>query len=454
MQRTTVISPNTGQPYGSWQPDSADKIESALVRLDRNRSCLASDIASRCDVLQGVHDALKAGRAEIERLTVEEVGKKPEEAAAEFDYALSFLEYCQTQAQHHVFVWEPSAGKKIREVTPGVALLITPYNDPVAGIIRKIAPAIAAGAPVLVKPAPLGMLTAKFIEKTLDRAGLSDFTGLVALDDPNAIGELIADPRVGVVSFTGSTRIGGLVSLVAAQNYKRAVLELGGNVPFVVLPGANMEKAINDLVARKARAAGQACSSVNRAYVHRSILVKFRDVLAARVDALSSGPSTSGADVGPVRTRQLAGQLESWTSQAVNDGAKRLAGPGKAAAEGTPIVFPFTLLETGQSSLFDHHETFGPLLPITGFDSFDDLLVRLSRERHALVAYFYGPDPEALLPRLEKLRFGSIGINSTAIQGPDVPTGGFGEAGVGREGGSWGLREFLTTVNIRMGAPA
>ena len=454
MERTEVIAPNTGLPFGRWQPDAPEVIENSLATLDANRRSLGDRMERRCDVLAATVEALTSARAGIEHLIVDEVGKKPSEAAAEFDYALSFLAYCRGLAKSYAFVSEPSPGCLVREVAPGVALLVTPYNDPVAGIARKIAPAIAAGAPVLIKPASLGMLTAAAMRQAIERAGLSDFIRFAALDDPSATEGLISDGRIGVVSFTGSTRVGGIVALAAARSNKRAVLELGGNAPFVVLPGANMEKAITDLLARKSRAAGQACSSVNRVFVHGSIFASFREALSARVADLTIGPSTSGADLGPVRTRQLAGQLQSWTAEARHGGARLLAGSGRAASDGEPHLFPFTLLETEARSLFDHQETFGPLLPIARFEDFDELLLRLGQERHALVAYFYGPDATALLPKLEGLRFGSIGINSTAIQGPDVPTGGFAEAGVGREGGSWGLREFLTTINVRMGATA
>ena len=169
-----------------------------------------------------------------------------------------------------------------------------------------------------------------------------------------------------------------------------------------------------------------------------------------RVAPLKLGPSDGGVDLGPVRTRDAANILVDLVSAAQSDGEVLLSAMPDRIGEDEPFLFPCTVVESDERSLFDERETFGPLLSIRPFQDADKLLSHLARERHALVSYFYTANPATLLPRLSDLRFGSVGVNSTAIQGPDVPTGGFWEAGHGREGGIWGVREYLTTINHKI----
>ncbi len=450
MDCTTIFSPNTGRTYGRWRPDSPKTVAEHLAVLDQSRRELEGDVQRRVAVLDALIDAMETVRSELAQLTVDEVGKKPAEAADEIDYAISFLSYCRKLAREYRFTTAVD-GRTIREVAPGVALLITPFNDPLAGITRKIGPAIAAGASVLVKPAPLGMLCAQAMNAAFQSTSAASFVRFACLEDPSVTETLIMDPRVGVVSFTGSTRVGSIVAVAAAQNHKRAVLELGSNAPFVILADADLDRALDDLMARKLRAAGQACSSVNRVYVDRRVYLTFREMLIERVKRLTLGPSTTAVDLGPLRTAAAMQQLECWSVEAVSMGERLVAGSAKGAAEGEPFLFPMSVIEADSASLFDRIETFGPILSLRAFDQVDALLAVLEAERHALVAYFYTGCPEVLEPKLKNLRFGSIGLNTTAIQGADMPTGGFGEAGVGREGGPWGLREFLATINQRGG---
>ena len=237
-----------------------------------------------------------------------------------------------------------------------------------------------------------------------------------------------------------------------AAGGKKAVTELGGNCPFAVFSDADVDRAVRDLLDRKLKAAGQACSSVNRVFVEEGIYPVFRERLLECVETVKAGPSDLGVDLGPVRTREAADALADVVSRVREDGERLLTPAPHKVGDDSPFVFPLTVVESNDNSYFDRYETFGPLLSIRPFSRREVLLARLSRERHALAAYFYTGAPDALRPLLGGIRFGSIGINSTAIQGADVPTGGFRDAGIGREGGIWGMREFLTTVNCRLGA--
>ncbi len=447
-----VVSPNDGRVFAHWRPDASAEAERQLQRLAAGRRALVGDHQLRRQILEGCIEGLQSARSELAALVVREVGKKPGEADAEIDYAISFLDHCRVLLDGVEFEQTIEPGRQVTDVGLGGAFLICPFNDPVAGLTRKIAPAIAAGCPVIVKPSSLAMLCARAMFSAFRQAGVGNEIQLLATGDPELAGRVLRHDEIDIVSFTGSTAVGRELAAACAASGKKAVMELGGNCPFAVFSDADVDRAVADLLERKLKAAGQACSSVNRVFVEEGIYPVFRQRLMERVEAVTAGPSDGGVDLGPVRTREAADAFVDVVFRVREDGERLLTPEPHKVGNDSPFVFPLTVVESGGNSFFDRYETFGPLLSIRPFSRRGDLLERLSRERHALAAYFYTGTPEALRPHLGELRFGSIGINSTAIQGADVPTGGFRDAGLGREGGVWGLREYLTTVNYRLGA--
>ncbi|MGI9415862.1 MAG: aldehyde dehydrogenase family protein [Hyphomicrobiales bacterium] len=445
-----VVSPNNGRVFDHWQPIGAPDVATQLERLTHARSELNDDIGLRKSLLDQCIAGLEQARPKLIDLVVGEVAKKPEEADGEIDYAISFLAHCRDLLEELSFERRLENGHIIKDVGLAGALLICPFNDPIAGLTRKIAPAIAAGCPVILKPSSLSILCALEMFDTFQAHGVRNHIQLLATGDPALVLMVLEHVDIGIVSFTGSTEVGRGLAVKCATAGKKSVMELGGNCPFAVLGDADLDLAIDDLIIRKLKAAGQACSSVNRVFVAESIYRPFKDRLLDRIAPLKSGPSNGAVDLGPVRTRRAANTLVDLVSDARSHGENLLSPAPSPVEEDEPFLFPFTVVESEDESLFDDQETFGPLLSIRPFSNEERLLSRLARERHALVSYFYTADPKALLPKLSQLRFGSIGINSTAIQGPDVPTGGFWEAGHGREGGSWGLSEYLTTVNHKI----
>ena len=446
-----ILAPNTGRVFHHWTPAPGAEVARAVAIVDRGLDGLEA-VERRREILAGCAEALASRRAMLADLVVREVGKKPEEALGEVDYAASFLKAAHAALDDLVLERRPAPGRLIREVPYRAALLIAPFNDPLAGLTRKIGPALAAGATALVKPSRLGILCAQALIASFHEAGARDFVQLIAPEDNATVQALIRDHRIGAVSFTGSTGTGRKLAAVAAEEGKRAVLELGGNCPFVVCEDAQLDRALEDLMVRKLKAAGQACSSVNRVFVAAPRYAEFRERLLERAARIEPGPSDgAGVELGPLRTREATRILGDAVDRAVRGGARLLSRrrPGPAPPE-APFLFPLTVVECGDRSLFDTFESFGPVLSIRPFDALETLLRRMETERHALAAYFHTADPEALLPRLRRLRFGSLGLNTTAIQGPDVPTGGFRDAGIGREGGIWGVREFLAPVNHRV----
>lgn len=426
-----VISPNTGTTIGQWTADSAARIGAVLDGLPRGLADLGLPDQRRA-VLSAAITAIAQARAPLAAIIVAEVGKTPSEAADEVDYAISFLRHALTQVPDGM----PDAGeRRLRVVPAGPVLAITPYNDPLAGIVRKIAPAIAAGCPVVVKPSALGHLTARALFDALAGAGVPDVIAMVNTPDRAVLGRLIADPRFRVLSFTGSTPTG--MAIAAQAGLKRLVLELGGNNPFLVLDGADIDRAATDAVARKTRAAGQACSAQNRIYVVAPLYRAFRNALLDRLSAVTFGASDGGVAMGPVRAARDLDRLAA------------LAAGGQAFGTCTaPAPCAFGPVVLNDDTSLRHAEAFGPLVSLCPVPDRAAALALAAHEEQALVCYLYGDvRPADLAP----LRFGSQGINSTRIQGAEVPTGGFGTAGIGREGGDWGLREFQTTINERWG---
>jgi succinate-semialdehyde dehydrogenase/glutarate-semialdehyde dehydrogenase len=428
-----VISPNTGLSIGQWHPDSPAQIDAALENLGRASEAIAIP-ADRMVLLQSIAVELNRQRPNLAAIITAEVGKTPSEALDEVDYAISFLTHAAASIQPAEEATS-SSDRRLRIVPAGPALVITPYNDPLAGIVRKIAPAIAAGCPVIVKPSALGQLTAEALFVAIAAVNRTDVACLVNNPDRDVVHKLIADPRFRLLSFTGSTATGRVITAVAGL--KRLVLELGGNNPFLVLEGADLDCAAADAVARKTRAAGQACSAPNRIYVVASLFSAFRDRFLDHLSAVTYGASDAGVNMGPVRSARDIHRLTMLAAGAPRFGLK---------SGSSPFAFAPTVL--ADDTPLRHVEAFGPLVSLCPAPSRQAALSLAQTEDQALVCYIYGDVNPA---ELAALRFGSLGINSTKIQGAEVPTGGFGSAGIGREGGLWGLREYLTTINEKWG---
>lgn len=445
--RHPLVSPNEGKAVDDWPIASDAEIASALQRVAAAARVLSFDHAMRRQKLQAIEAGLSAARDDFVQLIVKEVGKTPSEANSEVDYALTFLRTSLDLLSSFEFETELSTQRRITQVPYGPTVLITPFNDPLAGIVRKLAPAIAAGAPVLIKPSPKGCATALRLARVIRESDAEDVAIVLAIVAPAAIGALIRDDSVAMVSFTGSSQVGLEVAVAAARSGKHCVTELGGNNPFFIFADANIDMALADFFSRKLRAAGQACSSVNRLYVEWPIREAVIDRIRARLKTVRLGRSDSEPDLAPVISVEAVERLAGLARKAVAEGGVPLSS-GRNPADGQgAFLFPLTIVETPAPGILDREEAFGPLVSISAFDDAEALVDRLSRERHMLAAYGYTSEAAPVSALLRRLPVGSIGINTTGIQGADFPTGGFGRSGRGREGGVWGFREFLTTCN-------
>jgi succinate-semialdehyde dehydrogenase/glutarate-semialdehyde dehydrogenase len=448
--RTACYSPNDGRLLDEVETIEPSALEAAVLEAKRAYFALSSDADMRRQLLTSFRDRLLHDKDALAALVVDEVGKTPAEASGEVDYAAAFVDQALHAMDQGVLDADRIRGHIIRKVGVGPALLIAPYNDPLAGITRKVAPAIAAGCPVLVKPSRLGLLSARAVMAHLEAIAPRGAATLVNIADTEAVQRLIGHDEIAIVSFTGSTETGRKVAAAAGAGLTKAVLELGGNNAFLVDRDADPEKSADDLIGRKIKAAGQACSSVNRAYVHADVSDRFLERLEARTVGLRTGPSTSDVDYGPLRTEGLREHLSGLHKELCRlDGARSVMA-GANSESGDAIAFPVTWVQLpeGAENPLDQAETFGPLMTVTVVGETEKALAHIARGRQNLVFYYYGGDAALVRRYFATARHGSIGLNTTAIQGPDIATGGFGEAGFGREGGRYGVAEFLTTLNV------
>ena len=448
------ISPNTGRLLSSWHSPDDTEVSRCIDRLDKGGKALVHDFALRTDVLERFQAALARAHDELVALTVAECGKTPTEAAAELVYAGSFIDTAHDLLASHPFSSQLDAHRTVIEVPRGHGLLVAPYNDPVAGLTRKIAPCLAAGACAIVKPSGLGVLCALALGRAMKEEGLDDFIAILSISEHERIARLLAHDAVGTVSFTGSTEVGLELAMRAATNAKGFVGELGGTNPFVILSDADINRAVTDLVARKLRAAGQACSAQNIVYAERAIYEEVVARVAAAFESVQHGAADApDVSMGPVRTASAVNNLAQAADRLVQEGGQLICGGVTRYSGDGPFLVAPTALRTEAAGLLAEEELFGPVLGIAPFDDRQILRNILARNRQALALYVYGENMAAIDSLLHGLRYGSIGVNTTAIQGAQVPTGGFRRAGIGREGGHWGLSEFLTTINIRTERP-
>ncbi len=448
--RTACYSPNDGKLLNEVEAIEPSALDAAVQQAKSAYYAFGRDIGLRRQLLSDFRDQLLSDKDALATLVVDEVGKTLGEAVGEVDYAAAFIDHALEVMDQGLLDPDRIRGHVIQKVGAGPALLIAPYNDPLAGITRKVAPALAAGCPVLVKPSGLGLLSARAVMAHLEANAPPGVAALINIADTEVLQRLIGHDDVAIVSFTGSTETGRKVGAAAGAGLTKTVLELGGNNAFLVDRNADPEKAADDLIGRKIKAAGQACSSVNRAYVHVDIADRFLERLEARTRPLRTGPSTSNVDYGPIRTQKHREHLSALQTRLLAiEGACSVTADQPRTTD-QAITFPMTWvrLPEGAENPLDQAETFGPLMTVTVFGKTERILAHVARGRQNLVFYYYGGDTTLVRQYFASARHGSLGLNTTAIQGPDIATGGFGEAGFGREGGSYGVAEFLTTLNV------
>jgi succinate-semialdehyde dehydrogenase/glutarate-semialdehyde dehydrogenase len=334
----------------------------------------------------------------------------------------------------------------------GVSAAITPWNFPAAMITRKCAPALAAGCPVVIKPASQTPFTALALAKLADRAGIPAGVFNILTGSARDIGgELTSNAKVRKLSFTGSTEIGKLLMAQCAENVKKVSMELGGNAPFIVFADADLDAAVEGAMASKYRNTGQTCVCANRILVQDEIYDKFANRLAAAVTALKVGNGMQeGVQQGPLIDMHAVEKVESHIADAIAKGANVLVGGSRHDMGGT-FFEPTVLTNISQDMVINYEETFGPVAPLVKFQDEAEAMRIANDTEFGLAAYFYSRDVGRIWRVAEALEYGIVGINEGIISTEVAPFGGVKESGVGREGSKYGIDEYLEIKYLCLG---
>ncbi|MFP3464159.1 NAD-dependent succinate-semialdehyde dehydrogenase [Leifsonia sp. SIMBA_070] len=405
----------------------------------------------RAEILRRAFDLLQERRDDFALLMTLEMGKPLAEANGEVTYGGEFLRWFSEEAVRISgrFGQNPEGtGTMVVSQRPvGPCYLITPWNFPLAMATRKIAPALAAGCTVVVKPAELTPLTTLFFAQLLADAGVPD--GVVNVVQTSTAREvsapIIADPRLRKLSFTGSTPVGRSLLAQAGQNVLRTSMELGGNAPFVVFDDADLDKAVEGAMLAKFRNIGQACTAANRFIVHESVADEFARRVTEKVEALRIGRGTDdGVTIGPLIDDRAVASMSTLVEDAVSRGARVLT--GGSAPEGDGYFFePTVLVDVQPDSDILREEIFGPILAITTFSTEDEAVTAANSTEYGLVGYVFTQDLARGQRMIDRVDTGMMGLNTGLVSNAAAPFGGVKQSGLGREGGLEGIHEYLST---------
>ncbi len=452
-RRFDVADPATDAVFAnvpdSGEDDARAALEAAHAAFPAWRAVPAKQ---RAQVLKRWNDLIVAHQDDLGRLISREQGKPLAEGRGEVAYAASYVEWFAEEATraNGDVICAPVAGRRMFALKEpvGVVAAITPWNFPAAMIARKIAPALAAGCTVVCKPAEDTPLTSLALVKLAEDAGVPPGVLNIVTASRERAAEVVDiwldDPRVRKISFTGSTPVGKHLARRSADTLKKLSLELGGNAPFIVFDDADLDAAVDGLMVAKFRNGGQTCVSPNRVFVQASVHDAFVDKLAARIAALKVGPaSDEGSQIGPMINARAVDKIERHVSDAVERGARVVVGGQRLAALGRNYFAPTLLTGADATMACACEETFGPVVPVTRFDSEAEVIAAANGTPFGLAAYFYSSNVRRVWRVAEALEVGLVGINEGALAAEAAPFGGVKESGYGREGSVHGLDDYM-----------
>src|ERR1700685_788984 len=453
--RFDVIDPATENKITSVASASIDDAKAAVDAASAAFDGWAGrKPRERGEILRKGYEVIMAQSERLAKLITLENGKALSDSRGEVAYAAEFFRWYAEEAVRAIgqVSRAPSSGARIfvHHKPAGIAVLVTPWNFPAAMATRKIGPALAAGCSVVLKPASDTPLTLLALMPILEEAGVP--AGVVNVipsrSSGKVVGAMLHDPRVRVVSFTGSTEVGRKLLHEAADNIIRPAMELGGNAPFIVFDDADIDAAIDGAMIAKMRNMGEACTAANRFYVHEKVHDEFANKLTAKMSTLKMGNGLDdGVALGPLVNKDGLDKVIELVDDAVKKGAKVLTG-GKAPG-GPGFFYPATVLtNVADDAKMLNEEIFGPVASLQTFKSDDEVVTRANDTEYGLVAYLYTNDLKRGLRVSEKLDFGMVGLNRGIVSDPAAPFGGMKQSGLGREGGHEGLMEFLDTQYI------
>ncbi|GAA5196698.1 NAD-dependent succinate-semialdehyde dehydrogenase [Arthrobacter gyeryongensis] len=455
-----VEDPSTGKVLLSI---SDAGVEDGAAALDAAAAVQASWARTapreRGEILRRAFELVTARAEDFALLMTLEMGKPLAEARGEVAYGAEFLRWFSEEAVRVSGRYSAAPDGKnrilVQKKPVGPCLLITPWNFPLAMATRKIAPAVAAGCTMVLKPANLTPLTSLLFAQVMQEAGLpAGVLNVIQTSTAGAVtGPLIKDDRLRKISFTGSTAVGQSLMREAADKVLRSSMELGGNAPFVVFEDADLDKAVEGAVAAKMRNMGEACTAANRFIVHDSIADAFADKFAAKISALNTARGTEpDSTVGPLIDGKARNGVHALVSDAVANGA--IAVTGGAPVDGPGYFYqPTVLKNVSADARILKEEIFGPVAPIITFKSEDEAIKLANNTEYGLVAYVYTKDLNRGLRVSERIETGMLGLNAGVISNAAAPFGGVKQSGLGREGGFEGIEEYLTTQYVGIADP-
>ncbi len=449
-----VVNPATGQLVGTAPEMGAAETRRAIEAANAAwPAWRAKTPKERSVVLRKWHDLMMANLDDLALILTTEQGKPLAESRGEITIGAAYVEWFAEEARRIYGDVIPTIANDRRLLVikqpVGVCAAITPWNFPSSMITRKVAPALAAGCCVVIKPAEATPFCAFALAELAHRAGFPPgVLNMVTGDAPAIGGEMCANPTVRKLSFTGSTEVGRLLMRQVSPTLKKISLELGGNAPFVVFDDADLDAAAEGAMVSKYRNAGQTCVCANRLFVQDSVYDAFAEKLAAKVRALKVGPGTEpGVTQGPLIDSHALAKVEDHVGDAVGHGAKVAVG-GKRHTLGGNFYEPTVLTGVTADMKIFREETFGPVAPLIRFGTDDEVVELANRTEYGLASYFYSRDIGRIWRVAEALEYGMVGVNTGLITTEVAPFGGVKQSGLGREGSKYGIDEFVEVKYI------
>ncbi|MEI7464793.1 MAG: NAD-dependent succinate-semialdehyde dehydrogenase [Burkholderiales bacterium] len=457
-QRFAVDDPATGLKLADVANLGAADAEAAIAAANRAWPAWRSKTAKeRAAILMAWFRLLHQHADDLARIMTAEQGKPLAEAKGEVAYGASFIEWFAEESKRVYGETVPTTDANKRYLVikqaVGVCAAITPWNFPIAMITRKVAPALAAGCTVIIKPAEQTPLSALAVAELAQRAGIPPgVLNIVTADSEQsiAIGKVLcASDTVRHLSFTGSTEVGRILMKQCAPTVKKLSLELGGNAPFIVFDDADIDSAVEGALVSKYRNAGQTCVCANRLYVQDSVHDAFVDKLAAKVRGIKVGNGfDAGVTQGPMIDANAIAKIESHVADALAKGARLLVGGQRL---GGHFFEPTVLANTTADMLCAREETFGPVAPVFRFHTEVEVIAAANNTEFGLASYFYSRDIGRIFRVCEALEYGMVGVNTGLISTAEVPFGGVKQSGLGREGSHHGIDDYVEIKYLCLG---
>lgn len=442
-----VLNPYTDKKiasiHDSTEEDWENAVQAAHQTFDTWKRTTAKE---RSSILLKWHELLQENKQELAELMSLESGKVISECLGEVDYGASFVQWFGEEAKRNYGLTIPefSTDRRVRVIRQpvGVVAAITPWNFPLAMITRKIAPALAAGCTVIVRPSSVTPLTALALQHLADKAGFpKGVIHTIVNAKASEAGKFFCEHKlISKISFTGSTKVGKILAKQASSTLKKVSLELGGNAPLIVFEDAQIDKAVQSAVKAKFRFAGQTCVCINRILVHEKVYDSFVKKFVEEVKQLPVGdPSKEENKIGPLIHKDVLPKMEDFIKDAEEKGGKVLCG-GKR--ESNNIFMPTVIGNATSEMRFSKEEIFGPLAPVFKFSSFEEAIRMANDTIYGLASYIYTDDLNTSIRAAEELEYGMVGINEGLISSETVPFGGIKQSGYGREGSKYGIEDY------------